>query len=50
MRVKRIIIDGKPEELEFIVRVMCGVMMITQLSHYENTNGEGLITLEANRR
>lgn len=50
MNIKRIIIDGKPEELEFIVRIMCGVMMIAQLSHYKNIKNEGLIFLEANRK
>ena len=50
MNIKKIIIDGKPEELEFITRVMCGIMMTTQLSSYRNMNGEGIITLETNRK
>lgn len=50
INIKRIVIDGKQEELEFIVRIMCGVMMIAQLSSYKNIDNEGLIFLEANRK
>ena len=49
MKIKQITIKGKPRELEFIVRVLCGIMMITQLSSYHNLKDEGKIVLEANR-
>lgn len=50
MKIKKIIINGSEKELEFIARVLNGVMMITQLSSYHNLKGEGVIMLEANRK
>jgi hypothetical protein len=49
MKIKRIIIDGDEKELEFISRILCGVVYITTVSNYSNCKEEGLLCLETRK-
>lgn len=46
MEIKKIIIEGNEEELNFIMRVLCGIHCLTISSGYRNSKGEGLMFLE----
>ena len=46
MKIKKIIITGNEKELEFISRVLCGVISVTTLARYENSKKEGLMFLD----
>ena len=46
MKYKKIIITGNEKELEFICRILCGVVHITTVSAYHNSKNEGLLFLE----
>lgn len=46
MKIKKIIITGNEKELEYISRILCGVINITTLAKYENCKKEGLMFLD----
>ena len=46
MKVKKIIITGNEKELEYISRILCGVINVTTLAKYKNSKEEGLMYLD----
>lgn len=46
MEIKKIIITGNEKELEYISRILCGVINVTTLSKYQNSKKEGLMFLD----